>query len=46
VSSHTPGISALQLQRFLGLPGYKAAWSLLHKLRRAMVNPDRTKLDR
>jgi hypothetical protein len=46
VTSHTPGISALQLQRFLGLSSYKSAWTLLHKLRRAMVNPshDRTKL--
>lgn len=44
MTSHTPGISALQLQRFLGLSGYKSAWTLLHKLRRAMVNPDRTKL--
>ncbi len=44
VSSHTPGISALQLQRFLGLSGYQSAWTLLHKLRRAMVNPDRSKL--
>ncbi len=25
MSSHTPGISALQLQRFLGLSGYKSA---------------------
>lgn len=44
VSSHTPGISALQLQRFLGLSGYQSAWSLLHKLRRAMVNPVRGRL--
>ena len=46
MTSHTPGISALQLQRFLGLSSYKSAWTLLHKLRLAMVNPshDRTKL--
>ena len=33
--------SALQLQPKLGLGSYKTAWLLLHKLRRAMVNPDR-----
>jgi len=28
----------------LGLGSYKTAWLLLHKLRRAMVNPERTML--
>lgn len=28
----------------LGLGSYKTAWLLLHKLRRAMINPDRTPL--
>ena len=37
----TPGISALQLQRQLGLGSYQTAWTILHKLRRATVNPDR-----
>ncbi len=32
------GISALLLQRQLGLRRYETAWMLLHKLRRAMVN--------
>jgi len=32
------GISALLLQRQLGLSRYETAWMLLHKLRRAMVN--------
>jgi transposase-like protein len=32
------GISALLLQRQLGLSRYETAWLLLHKLRRAMVN--------
>ncbi len=38
------GVSALGLQRLLGLGSYEAAWSLLHKLRRAMVRPGREKL--
>jgi hypothetical protein len=32
------GVSALLLQRQLGLSGYETAWMPLHKLRRAMVN--------
>lgn len=44
VSSLTPGISALQLQRQLGLKRYETAWTMLHKLRRAMVDPDRSHL--
>ena len=38
-----PGLSAKQLQRQLGC-SYKTAWSLLHRLRRAMVNQARSKL--
>jgi hypothetical protein len=41
LSSHSNGISALQLQAQLGLRSYKSAWLLLHKLRRAIVDPDR-----
>jgi transposase-like protein len=41
VTTHTPGLSALQLQRQLGIARYATAWALLHKLRRAMVRPDR-----
>jgi Transposase zinc-ribbon domain/ISXO2-like transposase domain len=44
LSSHSNGISALQLQAQLGLRSYKTAWLLLHKLRRAMVDPERTAL--
>src|SRR4029077_4353341 len=44
LSSHSNGISALQLQAQLGLRSYKSAWLLLHKLRRAMVDPDRLPL--
>lgn len=39
------GVSALGLQRLLGLGSYETAWALLHKLRRAMVRPGRDKLD-
>jgi transposase-like protein len=41
VTTHTPGMSALQLQRQLGIPRYETAWTMLHKLRRATVKPDR-----
>jgi len=41
VTTHTPGLSALQLQRQLGISRYETAWTLLHKLRRAMVRPGR-----
>jgi len=44
VTSHTPGLSALQLQRHLGIARYETAWAMLHKLRRAMVRPDREPL--
>ena len=43
-STGTPGISALQLQRQLGLKRYETAWFMLHKLRRAMVAPERSPL--
>jgi transposase-like protein len=38
------GVSALGLARVLGTD-YKTAWTWLHKLRRAMVRPDRDLLD-
>jgi transposase-like protein len=38
------GISALLLQRQLGLRRYEPAWMMLHKLRRAMVNVAREPL--
>lgn len=38
------GVSAVSLQRQLGLSRYETAWMMLHKLRRAMVNAERTKL--
>ena len=44
VTTHTPGFSAVQLQRQLGLGRYETAWTMLHKLRRAMVRPERDRL--
>jgi transposase-like protein len=44
VTSQKTGVSALGLQRVLGLGSYKTAWALLHKLRRAMVRPGRDRL--
>ncbi len=41
MSTGTPGISSVQLQRQLGIKRYEISWMMLHKLRRAMVNPDR-----
>lgn len=38
------GVSALGLQKALGLGSYHTAWEWLHKLRRAMVRPDRDRL--
>jgi transposase-like protein/ribosomal protein L37AE/L43A len=35
------GMSALGLQRAMGLGSYETAWAHLHKLRRAMVRPGR-----
>jgi transposase-like protein len=44
VMSQKNGASALGLQRVLGLGSYETAWTWLHKLRRAMVRPDRDRL--
>ena len=44
VATHTPGFSAVQLQRQLGLGRYETAWTMLHKLRRAMLRPERDRL--
>src|ERR1035437_4399255 len=41
VTSQKNGVSALGLQRVLGLGSYKTAWTWLHKLRRAMGRPGR-----
>ena len=44
MTTGTPGISATQLQRQLALTRRQTAWAMLHKLRRAMINPERTLL--
>lgn len=44
VTNQKSGVSALGLQRTLGLGSYRTAWEWLHKLRTAMVRPDRDKL--
>lgn len=36
MSSHKKGVSALQLQRNLGLGSYRSAWRLAHRIRLAM----------
>ena len=41
VTTQKNGASALGLQRVLGLKRYETAWTMLHKLRRAMVRPER-----
>lgn len=41
VTTQTPGQSALQFQRQLGLTRYETAFQILHKLRAGMVRPDR-----
>jgi hypothetical protein len=44
VTNQKNGVSALGLQRVLGLSSYETAWTWLHKLRRAMVRPGRDSL--
>jgi transposase-like protein len=44
VTNQKQGVSALGLQRMLGLGSYRTAWSWLHKLRCAMVRPGRDRL--
>jgi transposase-like protein len=41
VTSLTPGMSALQFQKMLGIKRYETAFGMLHKLRAAMVRPER-----
>jgi transposase-like protein len=44
VTNQKQGVSALGLQRVLGLSSYQTAWAILHRLRRAMVRPGREQL--
>ena len=43
MATHSNGISALQLQKQLGIGSYRSAWLLAHKLRASMVDPERTR---
>ena len=45
ISTRRTGISAKDLERILGFGSYKTAWSWLHKLRAALVRPEREPLD-
>jgi len=44
VTSSKGGISAMELKRQMGFGSYQTAWSWLHKIRRAMVRPERAPL--
>jgi len=44
VTSQTPGMSATQFQRQLGLSRYETAFQILHKLRVGMVRPDQDRI--
>lgn len=44
VTHQKSGVSALGLQRTLGLGSYRTSWACLHKLRRAMIRPGRQPL--
>jgi transposase-like protein len=41
MTTHTPGVSAVQVQRQLGIATYETAFLILHKLRSATVRPER-----
>jgi transposase-like protein len=44
ISRRRTGISAKDLQRIMGFGSYKTAWTWLHKLRAALVRPEREPL--
>lgn len=44
MTNQKQGVSALGLQRLLGLGSYQTAWTILQKLRTAMVRPGRDRL--
>ena len=44
VVSQTPGMSAVQFQRQLGLTRYETAFGILNKLRAGMVRPDQDRI--
>ncbi len=44
VATTTSGVSALEIQKQLGIKRYETAFQLLHKLRAGMVRPDRDRI--
>ena len=44
ITNQKQGVTALGLQRVLGLGSYQTAWAILHRLRRAMIRPGRERL--
>ena len=44
ITAQVPGMSALQLQRQLGISRYETAFQMLHKLRAGMFRPDRDRI--
>lgn len=44
VTAQRHGLPAAAVKRILGFGSYETAWAWLHKLRRAMVRPDRDRL--
>ena len=44
MTSQKHGVSALGIQRSLGLGSYQTAWAMLHRYRAAMVRPGRERL--
>ena len=44
MTAQKTGISALNIQKNIGLGSYRSAWLLLHKIRNAMIHADRSLL--
>jgi transposase-like protein len=44
LTNQKQGVSALGLQRVLGLGSYQTAWTMLHRFRRAMARTGRERL--
>ena len=45
ITNQKQGVTALGLQRVLGMGSYQTAWMMLHRLRRAMIRPGRERLN-
>jgi transposase-like protein len=45
LTNQKSGVSALGLQRVLGVGSYQTSWTMLHRFRRAMVRPGRERLN-